>query len=1461
MLLGEVAGSTGAPVLGLAAAAVCGTASPCPHRTTPWRHIALTSDTHAHALAHTSPSAPPHTPLTLDPGRGGFGTCPLPPNLAQHGVATLVWHIVGSRLLLVESRESAHGEGSHSGVTITFPCRLIHSLAAATEDELITLFVCSEAGQLFSVRLPVDRSGAASLHHLHADCVWMLPGGLLPETSDLDETPSSQKLLPRCISCGPASTSRQQIVVGFSNGATVLVELSQDAADMTITELTPSFSLRKLFKGLLSRSSSPGNPHKDVQDIQILPVQTTRAVSLDSSGSLSVFQLQKGSLLHSVDIQAALALYLGRHVELALNLPSRRTVRRIEAMDGDTLTLWLTYTEDHGCSYSHGFLHLEPECLDRPDPRSWESHWHHFVNSPKEEILDWHSTETGVFVLGYSEEDPEPVISYCLSTTGEWAPTGWQYVVPEFSHLSDDRMDANGKPAEDLTLGETYWMWKLFLSGDIPLSVVHAVLQQSVTDWVGGRGVPVEVPFISRDQVKEQLVAHMEHVVQLQRMDSLNPVAGAPMLPLDVECCQWLASFYSECVSLRNSWAQPVCLAMSESRSGHSSYRVLCGALTQSRSFSALRPLGQCQRLLLTMREQGEPSQVPEAWILHNLQNDEIKLLRSAALVSHALGASRLSFLEFSCRCSNKPLAILEQELPDLFEDMPNASAEGLAMVVSELFNTSLNPASALRHIFQRLGESIRVVTKSGDTQDIELGPEEESLDLPRGQNSPAGLPPLLLHCFADTMTQTVRVLIRMAALTSFVLSHVIPRARERLFSAHAEFRSTFLAEKLTHALRAAVFLQSAFALQQSSGPEDVSAQVGTCIVDTFLNRLTLDYDAIRVCPWVTIGAGKPPTSYGLSGDSLAATLFGARSSSCLPARFLEACWLLFECRQFDLLQRFLNSSEGNTLAVWHYRSMCHLYGGRVVQATDAFLHAVRVVDPVHPLEKGLCRETSRSMDVDPTAVDEDSRLVLAHREIMLKQVSKWTDSRGELGPSGGTSIAEESFLVCYCEEFMRALKSVDQVDLEARVARFMLTIPSISPQLRGQLWSRLFNAALTLGEFEEAYVCIVRQSDMSRKRSSLKFFITELMKRRRGDLILSFSFTGLREMLEDVLWKKARSMQLAQSSSNYFHLLFSIFVHQGKLVEAAAAMFELGERYEKSSRSGAEEMEFLHQQRAAYSQSMNCLLLLSSPASDPPVFFLPETSLGSFSSRGQTMSRVRSREEAIQSDDFRPEEDHYEGEMLPNSTTKVMISLHEVQQRCALLSCRFELASRNLRSYRTMAKSPQGILVHLLKHGLFDQAISLALVYDMDVMDEIFTKLTEKCIRKSIEGSEFSVTSSGRHLSGWDYLKMLLRKLDSPSNGIRFHKVVLEYLLNSHRSFAFPKWLIQSFDSWCPDMLCRILCQHGEVRLALEEVETHLRTPDMLPVNVLDFLATRDSSLEDAIQEYFLSRTEGGVN
>ena len=75
-----------------------------------------------------------------------------------------------------------------------------------------------------------------------------------------------------------------------------------------------------------------------------------------------------------------------------------------------------------------------------------------------------------------------------------------------------------------------YWMWKLFLSGDIPLSVVHAVLQQSVTDWVGGRGVPVEVPFISRDQVKEQLVAHMEHVVQLQRMDSLNPVAGAPMV-------------------------------------------------------------------------------------------------------------------------------------------------------------------------------------------------------------------------------------------------------------------------------------------------------------------------------------------------------------------------------------------------------------------------------------------------------------------------------------------------------------------------------------------------------------------------------------------------------------------------------------------------------------------------------------------------------------------------------------------------------------------------------------------------------------------------------------------------------------------------------------------------------------------------------------------------------------------
>ena len=48
--------------------------------------------------------------------------------------------------------------------------------------------------------------------------------------------------------------------------------------------------------------------------------------------------------------------------------------------------------------------------------------------------------------------------------------------------------------------------------------------------------------------------------------------------------------------------------------------------------------------------------------------------------------------------------------------------------------------------------------------------------------------------------------------------------------------------------------------------------------------------------------------------------------------------------------------------------------------------------------------------------------------------------------------------------------------------------------------------------------------------------------------------------------------------------------------------------------------------------------------------------------------------------------------------------------------------------------------------------------------------------------------------------------------------------------------YFVDPLQSWCPDMLCRILCQHGEVRLALEEVETHLRTPDM--VGVVDGMA-----------------------
>jgi hypothetical protein len=118
----------------------------------------------------------------------------------------------------------------------------------------------------------------------------------------------------------------------------------------------------------------------------------------------------------------------------------------------------------------------------------------------------------------------------------------------------------------------------------------------------------------------------------------------------------------------------------------------------------------------------------------------------------------------------------------------------------------------------------------------------------------------------------------------------------------------------------------------------------------------------------------------------------------------------------------------------------------------------------------------------------------------------------------------------------------------------------------KSDLISRLFTAALSTSNFNEAYTALTRIPTPPLRHFSLSSFIHALIAQNRVSLLLSFPWTTLSAEADEVLAGMARRVLNIGSKPEYHKILYAWRVKRGDWRGAAQVAFDRLERLKASS-------------------------------------------------------------------------------------------------------------------------------------------------------------------------------------------------------------------------------------------------------------------------------------------------------
>lgn len=271
----------------------------------------------------------------------------------------------------------------------------------------------------------------------------------------------------------------------------------------------------------------------------------------------------------------------------------------------------------------------------------------------------------------------------------------------------------------------------------------------------------------------------------------------------------------------------------------------------------------------------------------------------------------------------------------------------------------------------------------------------------------------------------------------------------------------------------------------------------------------------------------------------------------------------------------------------------------------------------------------------------------------------------------------------------------------------------------RSKLYCILFKSYMDLEYYEHAFEALMTNSDMEWKRECLKQFIIELCNQNKASILIKFDYSYMQQYVKDILYKRAKSSDLR--THDYYGLLYSFYIKNSDYRKAASCIYEyaLRLRFELTG------IQSLKKQEKCFLICLNTLKLVSK---EYAYICVPADIMKNSNTRNtQNTATI-----ALQFNDFN---DYNLNEKQQNNDQngEFIVEYDEINRNYLIVHYLIKLSSftSNQNSIATYY-SVDELVGLLVKHGLFDDAITLCLAFktvESSPLVSIFNGLVDRLV------------------------------------------------------------------------------------------------------------------------------------
>ncbi|TXT13507.1 hypothetical protein VHUM_00874 [Vanrija humicola] len=423
----------------------------------------------------------------------------------------------------------------------------------------------------------------------------------------------------------------------------------------------------------------------------------------------------------------------------------------------------------------------------------------------------------------------------------------------------------------------------------------------------------------------------------------------------------------------------------------------------------------------------------------------------------------------------------------------------------------------------------------------------------------------------------------------------------------------------------------------------------------------------------------------------------------------------------------------------------------------------------------------------------------------------------------------------------------VDEHGLQAAVAAFgERALEAVGPEEKSMrdVWTRVFLAYLTLGQYEDAYSTLTATPfyDM---RDLLGQLISTMCEANEVGRLNKLGFIGFQQEVEERLNYKARNSDPLRFP-NYYKVLYSWHISRGDYRSAGEIMYAQGRRFAEASSSKLQSFEVSAMRARSYLTAINALSLVDKRNAWITVAASPENM-----KRRKVTSYI-------------PEDEFAVGSQPVN-----IITLADIQAEYTAVLSQLRLSSYipDLHEHG-VSLTPDEIVGFFTQRSLFDLALSSAADMDVDMTD-IFQTLATRCVELSRVPSMAADNPAVAFLSASPvtarlrgppsalalrYLEVALDRRDGLSTQYKYRDTVantfFELNEDARSGWQMPVWLVEhelkrDAEGWISRAVDK-----GWVKEAVEwtaEVLRRAQPPDLLPAGK-EFAADIPYNLVDRV-------------